>query len=76
MPTALRTLGASVSHHQWVHQAVPLPVTRAVIASRARRMWSQPALREQAIHQMRFLLGRSARANEVEALAPAYICSM
>src|SRR3954447_5714132 len=73
MATALRALGASVWHRQWTHKAVPVPLTRALIAAKARRAWQEPALREQAIHQMRFLLGRSSRAADIEALAPSYI---
>src|SRR3954464_14543435 len=73
MANALRVLAANAFHHQWVHQSVPLPVTRAVVARQARRTWAEPSSREQAIRQMRFLLGRSSRAGDVEALAPGYI---
>ncbi len=73
MANALRDLAAGVFHRQWVHQAVPVPLTRALIAVRARRAWQRPAVREQATRQMRFLLGRSSRSAEVEALARAYV---
>src|ERR1700712_1713158 len=73
MPFALRALAAEAAHRQWVHQAVPVRVSRALIREKARRAWRRPETREQAIRQMRFLLGRSSRAADVEALAPAYI---
>lgn len=60
-------------HQEWAHRSLPLPLVRPLIEVQARRAWSSPATREKAALQLRFLLGKSSRASEVEDLIPAYL---
>jgi lauroyl/myristoyl acyltransferase len=57
-----------------VHRAVPLPVACRLIDARAERVWrTRPDVRADATRQMRYLLGRSSRSEEVPDLARRYV---
>lgn len=73
MVSRSRKAAVALAHQPWIHQALPTPVTRALISTRARRAWQNPRTRQQALLQMRFLLGESSRAGEIESLAAAYV---
>lgn len=55
------------------HRLVPWPVERRALKSWAARAWeSDIDLRRDATLQMKWLLGRSTRADEIDELAPKY----
>jgi hypothetical protein len=56
-----------------VRQLTPTALVPILIARRARRDWADPQLRRRAILQMRFLLGHSSRADEIEQIAYRYL---
>ena len=59
--------------NQQAHRAVPMPLARHLIEWQAQQALTNPVIREAAERQMRFLLGRSARALEAEDLAANYV---
>lgn len=56
-----------------LHEALPLPVALAWIRHQSRAAWKDPRVRFQAEMNMRFTLGRTARAGEIADLAPGYV---
>jgi lauroyl/myristoyl acyltransferase len=65
----LRRLYATVGFHP----AMPWPVARAAVEVRAARLWRSPTLQEHACLSMEWVVGRTSRADEVEALARRWV---
>jgi lauroyl/myristoyl acyltransferase len=56
-----------------LHRAVPWPVAKAMVTAVAERAWERDAaLREHSLLHMRYLLGKSGRAGDLDALARRY----
>jgi lauroyl/myristoyl acyltransferase len=70
---ASRTVARSLYHRQEAHRLLPMALTRPIVRAQADRAWAQPQMRRRAELNMHFLLGRSERAAEAAALAPAYL---
>jgi len=58
---------------QALHRLVPMPAMRKAIEWRADLAYRNPTLRFQAESHLRFLLGKSARASDVESLVRPYL---
>jgi lauroyl/myristoyl acyltransferase len=70
---AVRASADWLRGRQALHRVVPMPAMRKAIEWRADLAYRNPTLRFQAESHLRFLLGKSRRASDVEGLVRPYL---
>jgi lauroyl/myristoyl acyltransferase len=67
-------LGTRLYADERVHRVVPAPIGFGLARARAEYLWRRnKGLRDNALKSMEFVVGRSSRKHEVEALAQRYL---